>query len=192
MSDDREERVNAAVAESPASGAGPSWIEPLYRAHAGDVLRAAHRVTGSVEDAEDVVHTVFLRLARRTSAPDLGPGAAAYLRRAATNAALDLVTSKRRKTTGSLTDIGDAFVPDDAPSPERRHHAGELATALRDALAGVHRRGAEMFVLRYLEDLDNRRIAELFDTTPGSVAVTLHRVRATLRDQLSSLLGGLT
>ncbi len=192
MGDDREERVNAAVAESPATGPGPEWIEPLYRAHADDVLRAAYRVTGNLEDAEDVVHTVFLRLARRASPPDLGPGASAYLRRAATNAALDLVTSKRRRTTGSLTEVGDGFVADGAPSPERRHHAGELAAALRDALAGVHRRGAEMFVLRYLEDLDNHRIAELFDTTPGSVAVTLHRVRATLRGQLSSLLGGLS
>ena len=78
MGDDREERVNAAVAETPAPNPGPSWIEPLYREHAGDVLRSAYRVTGNVDDAEDVVHTVFLRLARRSSAPQLGSGAAAH------------------------------------------------------------------------------------------------------------------
>jgi RNA polymerase sigma-70 factor (ECF subfamily) len=192
MDDDREERVNRAAAEHDIPAADPSWIEPLYREHSADVLRAAYRITGSREDAEDVVHTVFLRLARRTAPPELGSGASSYLRRAATNAALDIVTSKRRRTTGSLTEIGEAITPDDEPSPERRHHASELADALRRSLGRIHRRGAEMFVLRYLEDLDNGAIAEIFDTTPGSVAVTLHRVRATLRDELSSLLGGLS
>jgi len=47
-----------------------------------------------------------------------------------------------------------------------------------------------MFTLRYFEGLDNTEIATIFDTTPGTVAVTLHRVRARLMDELSSFLGG--
>jgi DNA-directed RNA polymerase specialized sigma24 family protein len=47
-----------------------------------------------------------------------------------------------------------------------------------------------MFALRYFEDLDNGQIASLFDTTPGTVAVTLHRTRARLLDELSPLMGG--
>ncbi len=47
-----------------------------------------------------------------------------------------------------------------------------------------------MFTLRYFEDLDNRQIAEIFQTTPGTVAVTLHRVRTRLMDELGSFLGG--
>jgi RNA polymerase sigma factor (sigma-70 family) len=51
-------------------------------------------------------------------------------------------------------------------------------------LAELTPRQAEMFVLRYFEGIDNQSIADYFDTTPGTVAVTLHRVRARLAQGL--------
>ena len=39
-------------------------LESLFRQHSRRVLSAAYRVTGSRQDAEDVLQTVFLRLAR--------------------------------------------------------------------------------------------------------------------------------
>ena len=62
----------------------------LYERHYETVFRAALRVTGNPADAEDVLQTVFLRvLARgedlRTALP------AAYFRRAAVNAAVDVL-----------------------------------------------------------------------------------------------------
>src|SRR6266478_5535474 len=41
-----------------------SPLEILFRQHSDRVFRTAHRVTGSAADAEDVLQTVFLRLAR--------------------------------------------------------------------------------------------------------------------------------
>src|SRR2546427_828841 len=43
---------------------GPTSLEMLFRDHHDRVFRTAHRVTGSVADAEDVLQTVFLRVAR--------------------------------------------------------------------------------------------------------------------------------
>ncbi len=54
----------------------------------------------------------------------------------------------------------------------------------------MSRRQAEIFVLRYLEDLDNQDIAALLETTPGTVAVTLHRIRERLAAVLAPHLGG--
>jgi DNA-directed RNA polymerase specialized sigma24 family protein len=48
-----------------------------------------------------------------------------------------------------------------------------------------------MFALKYIEGLDNTEIASVFDTTAGTVAVTLHRVRARLMEDLGPYLGGL-
>ena len=83
--DFQEEAVLAAVkplrtAESPTSGPNDiapaarissrnafenqSTLEILFQQHSGRVFRTAHRVTGSAADAEDVLQTVFLRLAR--------------------------------------------------------------------------------------------------------------------------------
>src|SRR5712671_563319 len=48
-----------------------SPLEILFRQHADRVFRTASRVTGSAADAEDVLQTVFLRLARGPESPNV-------------------------------------------------------------------------------------------------------------------------
>lgn len=166
------------------------WLEPLFREHSRAVVQAAYRVTGNAEDAEDVLQTVFTRLARRSSPPQFSGNALPYLRRAATNAALDIVQSKRVKTSVSFNGVGEAIAPDPAPQPDSVHHGHELHAMLRDAVGRLSRRSAEVFTLRYFEGLDNKAIAAALDTSPGTVAVTLHRVREKLKAEMAPLLGG--
>ena len=80
---------------------------------------------------------------------------------------------------------------DPAPDPDRQHLGRELHDHLRSALTRISRRGAEMFALRYFEDLDNAEIAEMLGTSTNTVAVTLHRTRARLKEEMGPLLGGL-
>jgi hypothetical protein len=55
-----EERVEAALAKpDPPS---PGWLEVIYREDATVVLQTAYRVTGSVEDAEEVTQDTFMKL----------------------------------------------------------------------------------------------------------------------------------
>lgn len=188
MDDERREeepvQVATAVANIQPRPDPSAWLEPIYREHSRTVLTAAYRITRSAADAEDVLQTVFLRLARRSSPPDLSHGAGPYLRRAATNAALDLVQSRSVRSRTSLDDAPAAATEEDEPGPERRQLGRELSDKLRAALGRLGTRAAEMFILRYFEGLDNQTIAELFSTSPGTVAVTLHRARARLMDDL--------
>ncbi len=165
------------------------WLEPVYKRHARGVIQTAYRVTGNSEDAEDVLQTVFMRLARKQEAPDFSGGAWPYLRRAATNAALDIVRSKSCKPSTPL----EVVAPPEATGagPEQQHHDREMKASVRLALTKVNSRNAQMFILRYFEDLDLKTIAEMFDTTPGTVAVTLHRVRSRIKDELRPFLGGM-
>ena len=183
-----EERVEPALRSdnNPVS----SWLEPIYREHSTVVLQTAYRVTGSAEDAEDVLQTIFTRLARRADPPQFEAGSRAYLRRAATNAALDIVQSRRARTGVSLEVVGDGAFMDPGPAADRLHLGKELHDRVRAALAGISRRSAEIFVLRYFEGFDNGEIAEQLGTTPGTIAVTLHRVRARLKDDLAQFMGG--
>jgi RNA polymerase sigma-70 factor (ECF subfamily) len=192
MGDDEvtEERVEPAVAQT-SDPSGLEWLEPIYREHAKAVMNAAYRVTGNAADAEDVLQTVFIRLARRERAPDFSLGAWPYLRRAATNAALDLLRSRKSRKTAPLEAVPQPTTTDPEASPDRLQSSRELRDRLRAALGTLNRRNAEMFVLRYFEGLDNRQIAALFDTSPGTVAVTLHRVRARVSDELRPYLGGI-
>lgn len=178
------------VGVSP-SGAPPAELERLFAEHAQRVYRAAFRVTGNAADAEDVLQTVFLRLARREGDVDLGPGAPSYLYRAALNAALDVVRGRRRAATEPLAEQS-GWPVDPAAGPELRHAGRELAAALRRALSTLPPRLAELFALRYLEGLDNREIARLTGSSQGVVAVQLHRARRRLRRELEAHLGDLS
>ena len=82
-------------------------------------------------------------------------------------------------------ETADTLHADSALSPERALSSSEIREQLRRALADLNPRVAEMFTLRYLEELDNREIARLMDTSQAVVAVTLFRARAKLRKELS-------
>ncbi|MGH9944842.1 MAG: RNA polymerase sigma factor, partial [Pyrinomonadaceae bacterium] len=60
----------------PAPAAPPSELERLYREHHGQIFRTAYHITGSPSDAEDVLQTVFLRLARSAEPQDFSPSPA--------------------------------------------------------------------------------------------------------------------
>ncbi len=185
----KEERVEAALANPETQGVG--WLERIYREDATAVLQAAYRVTGNADDAEDVLQTVFTRLANRDRSPDFSTGSRAYLRRAATNAALDIVQSRFVRSGVSLEITGEDVERDPGPAPDRQHHGRQLQQQLRQALSKISRRGAEIFVLRYFEGLDNNEIATQLETTANTVAVTLHRARARLKEEMGEFMGGL-
>lgn len=171
----------------------PGELETLFRENYNQVYRTAYRITGSASDAEDVLQTVFLRLARREeiASSALAPGQAAYLHRAAVNAALDLIRRRKRAASVSLADA-DSEVWEATPqkNPETQHADRELRELIRAGVARLGERAAEVFTLRYLEGYDNREIAALIGTSPMVVAVTLHRSRSQLRKEIGKYLEG--
>jgi RNA polymerase sigma-70 factor (ECF subfamily) len=63
----------------------PFGLESVFLEHQRRVFRAAYRITGNAQDAEDVLQTVFLRLHRQGDAASL-ENPSSYLYRAAINA----------------------------------------------------------------------------------------------------------
>ncbi len=172
--------------------AGPD-LERLFREQHQPVFRAAFRITGNAMDAEDVLQTVFLRLARRELAAELGSAGLAgnpggYLYRAAVNAALDVVRARTRAGKVPLEDLGAGEAESTAAGPQQDLERRELRRALRQALAVLRPRAAEVFALRYFEGLGNDEIARLLGTSQGVIAVTLHRTRTKLRREFGALL----
>jgi RNA polymerase sigma-70 factor (ECF subfamily) len=72
-------------------------------------------------------------------------------------------------------------------SPESEASSRERANLLRTAIGELAPRAAEMFTLRYLEELGNREIAALMGTSQAVVAVTLHNARSRLKKRLMEL-----
>ncbi len=182
-----ETRVTAATQpQIPESQS--SWLAEMYRLHSRAVFRAAYRVTGSVEDSEDVLHTVFLRLSKRTEPFDSPPIQEAYLKRAATNAALDVLRVRKRRQTLALDEAGESASTAPSDDPDQMQTERELVEKIRAALAEIGGRGAEYFALRFLEGLENGEIAHLYDTSPGAVSVEIHRTRKKIKKSLGPVL----
>jgi len=164
-------------------------LEEVFRAHQSSVLRAAYRVTGSLADAEDVAQSVFLRLARGTVDHSRIANLQSYLHRSAVNAALDLIRSRGNREIVPV-EAADDVQSNPSLSPERAHSSMEIKNWLRQELAKLSPRTAEMFTLRYIEGLDNPEIARMMNTSQAVVAVTLHRTRARLKSSLRGLRKG--
>src|SRR5262245_37704306 len=75
----------------------------LYDCHSEAVFRVALRVTGNAADAEDVLHTVFLRVLSRGDVEDVALPAA-YFRRAAVNAAVDVLRRRELRAESTYDD----------------------------------------------------------------------------------------
>ena len=154
------------------------------------VFRAAYRVTGNPTDAEDVLQTVFLRLLKRDPEAEPVASVGSFLHRAAVNAAVDLMRSRQNIRNVPLDDLEPVLAEPAHHSPERAHSSSEIREWLRGALARLNPRIAEMFAMRFFEGKDNPEIAELLDTTPGTVAVTLSRTRDRLEKEYRAYVGG--
>lgn len=169
--------------------ASPQMVEPidmtsppvlagfagLYKRHYEVVFRAALRVTGRLADAEDVLQTVFLRVLSGREQDEAAQRPAAYFRRAAVNAAVDLL---RRRAVRAETTYDDA-------APHAAIESGPLLKEqLRRAIATLDRDDATMFLLRYVEGLSNQELADLFQLEKNNVAVRLHRIRLRLQAEM--------
>jgi RNA polymerase sigma-70 factor (ECF subfamily) len=158
----------------------PAGLAELYEAHYEVVFRAALRVTGNAADAQDVLQTVFLRVLTRSDDHEVARSAAAYFRRAAVNASVDLL--RRRAVHAEV-----AY--DEAASGARAPHAAVespvlLKERLRRAVATLDRDDATLFLLRHVEGLSIDELATVFRLAKNAVAVRLHRIRLRLRAEM--------
>jgi RNA polymerase sigma-70 factor (ECF subfamily) len=162
----------------------PEEFERLYREHATFVYRTALRITRNAEEAEDILQTIFLRLLRREFPPDLEKRPRAYLYRAAVNAALDVIQSRRNRAVFvDVSEIESTLLTPDSGSDEI------IFQKLHQAIAELNPAAAEMLILRYMHNYSDAEIAKMLGKSRGVVAVTLYRSRAQLKKLIRQSLG---
>jgi RNA polymerase sigma-70 factor (ECF subfamily) len=147
----------------------------LYARHYAAVYRAALRVTGNQSDAEDVLQTVFLRVLSHSDQDDVARRPVAYFRRAAVNAAVDLL---RRRVTHAETTYDEGASHALVESPLL------LKEQLRRAVATLPEDDATLFLLRHVEGLSLDELADLFELEKNNISVRLHRIRIRLQAEM--------
>lgn len=141
------------------------------------LLRFGHLLTGSPQEAEDLVQEALARCLRRwrwVRADD----PSGYVRRTMINA--QATRWRRWDSRVRLGDVPEA-AGDDAALARR-----EDWEALRAALARLPARQRTVLVLRYFEDLPDSSIAALLGCRPGTVRSQAFRGLAALRPLLAA------
>jgi len=147
----------------------------LYERHYEAVFRAALRVTGNPADAEDVLQTVFLRALARGGDVEAVELPAAYFKRAAVNAAVDVLRRREFRAESSY---------DNQESRPVVQPSFVLREQLRRAIATLDTDDATLFLLRHVEGLSIEELAGMFEIEKNNATVRLHRIRQRLQAEM--------
>jgi RNA polymerase sigma-70 factor (ECF subfamily) len=171
------------------AGDSGAWAE-LVRSQHRRVYGLCYRFTGNAADAEDLTQDVFLKIYSNLGSFDLGRGSLqVWITTMTRNLLVDnFRRTKNLRATGSLDDGWESteeLKPIDrltarGASPLESAAKMELAKMVQDALAQVSVELREAVILRDLQDLDYKEIAQVLGIPEGTVKSRISRGRAEL------------
>lgn len=180
---DDDQLINEALAGNTAS------FGSLVIKHQDRLYNALVHVTGSAEDARDLVQDAFVQAFVKLETFQRSSAFYTWLYRIAFNAAVS--RKRRHKPTLSVEDqrerAGQEPVDTGSP-PEDRLEQQELACQVQSALATLTEEHRAIVVLRDMDGFDYDTIAQILDLPLGTVRSRLHRARMQLREQLKPVL----
>ena len=100
--------------------------------------------------------------------------------------AMDLLRKRYRAAAHFDADANSEETACSQPLPEEQFAAGELSDCLRIALTRLTEQQAEVFVMRYVEELPYDEIAQRTKSNRNAVGVMLNRARTQLQQLLDS------
>jgi RNA polymerase sigma-70 factor (ECF subfamily) len=150
-------------------------LERLFHEHSPMLYRTAYGMLGNRADAEDVLQTLFLRLLRRDLSPDLVRNPSGYLYRAAVNASLNVIRSRRRFVPAGADTFDVAVEDPHSQEPDDLHRR------LMAAIAGLNEKDTQVLILRYVHNRSDAEIGRLLGVSRGTIAMRLFRSRLRLK-----------
>lgn len=167
-------------------------LEQLYTAHFRALYRYAVGLTGNVDEANDIVQNVFMRIASRThKGATLNPINQGYLFAAVRNGAKDFW--KRTHTTPlsqihAHTENGDEVeweIPDENPGVLARAEVASDFDAVLKALQTLSEERREIISLKYFSGYSTQEIAGMLQKTENAVRQAEFRALGALKHALS-------
>ena len=170
-------------------GDSGAWTE-MVRTHHKRVYALCYRFTGNVADAEDLTQEVFFKIYSNLSSFDATRGSLpVWIATMTRNLLVDNFRRTRNlRATASLDDGWDTDeglrpvdrLTEDGPSPHEMTARKELERMVQNALANVSADLREAVILRDLQDMDYKEIAQVLGIPEGTVKSRISRGRAEL------------
>ena len=188
-------QVVAALVRRCRHGDAAAW-EELVQTYNRRIYNLCYRFTGSAVDAEDLTQEVFIKIYRSLEQYETGKGA--FLPWLTTLTRNLLVDHFRRTKQERLTDSMDATQTDDeagptladrladsGPTPDAGIQTSERQQMVQAALQKLSPELREAVILRDLQDMDYRDIAQVLKVPEGTVKSRINRGRTELGRLLS-------
>ena len=190
-----EDQQTGALVRKCLTGDSRAW-EEIVRLHQRRIYNLCYRFTGSPDNAQDLTQDVFIRVYRTLASYDVEKGAfTTWLTTLTRNL---LVDHFRRSRQDRVTDSMDAGLreeddslslsdrlEDHSPSPDDRLASKETQKMVQAALARLSPDLREAVILRDLQDMDYREIAQTLNVPEGTVKSRINRGRMELARLLS-------
>jgi RNA polymerase sigma-70 factor (ECF subfamily) len=170
-------------------GDSGAWAE-LVRTHHRRVYGLCYRFTNNSADAEDLTQDVFLKIYSNLASFDTTRGSLqVWITTMTRNLLVDNFRRTRNQRATDSLDAGwdetDELRPIDrltagGPSPHEKAAQKELAKMVQGALAKVSVELREAVILRDLQDMDYKEIAQVLEIPEGTVKSRISRGRAEL------------
>ncbi len=161
-------------------------FEVLFHRHQDRVYSIALGILGDANEARDVVQETFLRAYKRLGSLNQDKGLLAYICRTASNAAIDILRSRRPARTVSLDarfELG-FDTADPQSTPDIQVIRDSQADVVLDAVVSLPEEQRLVIVLHHLEGLQLDEISSRLKIPVGTVKSRLGRGREMLRRKL--------
>jgi RNA polymerase sigma-70 factor (ECF subfamily) len=159
-------------------------FEQLYRAHAGRLYNLVLRMSGSAQDAEDLLQEVFLHAHRKLGSFRGDSSLGTWLYRLAVNHCLDVLRGRQAKMSRATHSLDD----DDGFEPAAAAPAIPTAISRLDlerAIARLPSGCRVAFVLHDVEGFEHNEVAKMLGVSEGTSKSQVHKARTKLRAMLS-------
>jgi RNA polymerase sigma-70 factor (ECF subfamily) len=194
-----EQKALADLAVRCLAGDGQAWGQ-LAKSQHRRIYGICYRFTGSQSDAEDLSQEAFLKMYKNLASfdPEKG-GFTTWLTTLTRNLLVDNYRRSRLERVSDSLDEGYEGEEDGPTKAERltdggksqeQHVAGlELRAQIQEALKQVSPDLREAVILRDLEDMDYKEIAEILGVPQGTVKSRISRGRSELARLLKRIEG---
>jgi RNA polymerase sigma-70 factor (ECF subfamily) len=150
----------------------------IYDAHSDAIFRFCVLKVSSKEQAQDITQDVFIRYWQTLRKDDDIKNDRAFLYTLARNLVIDWYRKKKESSLDVMTDAGIDFTGSDSESVTQSAEMKEVLQVIEQ----LDQDSRDVLLMRFMEGLSPKDIAEALQESPNVISVRLHRAIKKVQD----------
>ena len=162
-----------------------SAFEKLVLKYRDRIYNLCRHMLNNAHDAEDAAQDTFIKAFQNLKRFKPESSLYTWMYRIAVNTCLDYKKKPFFESLFKSSNDGEEFVVEqssDNPSPERRYESKQIGYAIQKSLKRLSQKLRTVIILKEIEGLSYKEIAEILDISIGTVKSRISRAREELRE----------